>query len=47
VIPTTELRVGLLSTEEGTEAAFYFRMKDVNPFKRNVPTIVPSIVEYR
>jgi hypothetical protein len=47
VIPTTELRTGLLSTEDGVEVAFYFRMKDVNPFRRNVPSIIPTVVEYR
>jgi hypothetical protein len=45
-IPTTELRFGLLSSAEGFEFSLYIRMKDVNPFRRELPSVVPSVLLY-
>ena len=47
VIPTTELRIGYLATQEESEFAFYLRMKDVNLFKRNLPSVIPSVLLYQ
>jgi len=46
VIPTTELRAGILSTPKGIEFSFYIRMKDVNPFRRSLPSVVPQTLRY-
>lgn len=46
-IPTTEARVGLLSTQDGVEASFYIRMKDVSLFRRGLPSVIPNVFDYK
>jgi hypothetical protein len=46
-IPTTEARIGLLSTSGGVDVSFYIRMKDVNLFRRDLPSVIPDLYEYR
>jgi hypothetical protein len=45
-IPTTEARVGLLSTADGVEASFYIRMKDVSLFREGLPSVIPNVFGY-
>lgn len=45
-IPTTEARLGLLSTADGVEASFYIRMKDVNLFRQGLPSVIPDVFGY-
>lgn len=46
-IPTTEARIGLLSTGAGLEAAVSIRMQDLNLFRRGLPSVIPDVFEYR